>query len=83
MVASTQHPFVNARLLTLKDLADFRWTVYRANMPMRRLLEREFHKADLRFPLHLLETTSAFATLSLLQENPTLVALVSTDVAKF
>jgi hypothetical protein len=50
--------------LTLKDLADFRWVVYRANMPMRMLLEREFREAEIRFPLHLLETTSAFATLS-------------------
>jgi DNA-binding transcriptional LysR family regulator len=83
VIASTQHPFAYARQLSLKDLVDYRWVVYRANMPMRLLLEREFHEADLRFPVHLLETTSAFATLSLLQENPTLVALVSTDVAKF
>ncbi|MNL02993.1 HTH-type transcriptional regulator GbpR [compost metagenome] len=83
VIASTQHPFAYARKLSLKDLVDYRWVVYRANMPMRLLLEREFHEADLRFPVHLLETTSAFATLSLLQENPSLVALVSTDVAKF
>jgi len=50
---------------------------------MRLLLEREFHEAGLRFPLYLLETTSAFATLSLLQRNPTMVALLSTDVAQF
>jgi DNA-binding transcriptional LysR family regulator len=83
VIASTKHPFAYARRLSLKDLADYRWVVYRANMPMRMLLEREFHEADLRFPVHLLETTSAFATLSLLQENPSLVALVSTDVANF
>lgn len=83
VIASNKHPFAYARHLTLKDLADYRWVVYRANMPMRVLLEREFHEADLRFPLHLLETTSALATLSLLQQNPTLVALVSTDVARF
>jgi len=52
VIASTQHPFAYARQLSLKDLVDYRWVVYRANMPMR-------------------------------QENPTLVALVSTDVAKF
>lgn len=83
VIASTKHPFAYALRLTLKDLADYRWVVYRANMPMRLLLEREFHEANLRFPVHLLETTSAFATLSLLQENPALVALVSTDVADF
>jgi hypothetical protein len=52
-------------------------------MPMRLLLEREFHEAGIRFPVYLLETTSAFATLSLLQKNPSFVALVSIDVAKF
>jgi hypothetical protein len=30
-----------------------------------------------------METTSAFTTLSLLQRNPTMVALLSTDVAEF
>lgn len=83
VIASTKHPFAFARRLTLKDLVDYRWVVYRAGMPMRLLLEREFHEAGQRFPLHLLETTSAFATLSLLQKNPTFVALVSTDVANF
>ncbi|SAK60299.1 LysR family transcriptional regulator [Caballeronia temeraria] len=83
VIANLSHPFQKARRLHLKDLADVRWVVYRANMPMRMLLEREFREAGIRFPLHLVETTSAFATLSLLQSNPTFVALVSIDVAEF
>ncbi|HDR8923248.1 TPA: LysR family transcriptional regulator [Burkholderia contaminans] len=83
VIANIHHPLCNATQLTLKDLADFRWVVYRANMPMRMLLEREFLEAGIRFPLHLLETTSAFATLTLLQNNPSFVALVSIDVAEF
>ncbi|SAL84365.1 LysR family transcriptional regulator [Caballeronia arvi] len=83
VIANLSHPFQNARKLHLKDLADVRWVVYRANMPMRMLLEREFREAEIRFPRHLVETTSAFATLSLLQSNPTFVALVSIDVAEF
>jgi len=63
-------------------LAESRWIVYRANMPMRVQLEREFHDAGLRFPLHLVETTSILATLSLLQDRPDFVALVSIDVAR-
>src|SRR6201996_6854015 len=77
VIANLSHPFQNARKLRLKDLADVRWVVYRANMPMRMLLEREFREAEIRFPRHLVETTSAFATLSLLLSNPTFVALVS------
>jgi DNA-binding transcriptional LysR family regulator len=83
VIANTAHPASRTASLKLQDLSDFRWVVYRANMPMRLLLEREFFEAELRFPSNLLETTSAFATLSLLQRNPTFVALVSTDVARF
>lgn len=68
--------------LDLADLISSKWIVYRANMPMRNLLEREFLHAGLKFPTHLVETTSAFATLTLLRRNPAFVALVSTDVAK-
>jgi DNA-binding transcriptional LysR family regulator len=83
VIANVRHPLRRARRLALKDMAQYRWVVYRANMPMRLLLEREFHDASIRFPTHLLETTSAFATLALLQGNPSFVALVSIDVAQF
>lgn len=71
------------RLADLADLADSRWVVYSANMPMRLSLEREFHEADFRFPLHLVKTISVFTTLSLLQKNPLFVALMPLDVAQF
>lgn len=83
VIANVRHPLRRAKELTLQDLAEYRWVVYRANMPMRLLLEREFRDAQIRFPVHLLETTSAFATLALLQGNPSFVALVSIDVAQF
>jgi DNA-binding transcriptional LysR family regulator len=83
VVAHRDHPLAAAVQVTLPDLADFRWVVYTANMPMRLLLEREFGQAGLRFPRELLETTSAFTTLSLLQSNPSFIALVSIDVARF
>jgi DNA-binding transcriptional LysR family regulator len=83
VIANVDHPMARKKKLQLADLADYRWVVYSANMPMRVLLEREFREAGLRFPLYLLETTSAFTTLSLLQKNPSFVALMSTDVAQF
>ncbi len=83
VVANVQHPLARAKKLTLRDLSGYRWVVYRANMPMRLLLEREFRDARIRFPVHLLETTSILATLTLLQLNPSFVALVSIDVARF
>jgi DNA-binding transcriptional LysR family regulator len=83
VVANVDHPLRNAKKLTLQELAPYRWVVYRANMPMRLLLEREYRDCGIRFPQHLLETTSAFATLALLQANPSFVALVSIEVAQF
>jgi DNA-binding transcriptional LysR family regulator len=83
IIANVKHPLANARQLDLSDLANTPWIVYSANMPMRRLLESEFHQAGLQFPLNLLETTSLFATLSMLQRKPTMVAVLSVDVAQF
>lgn len=83
VIANVKHPGLSGPAITLADLAGSRWVVYRANMPMRRLLEREFHDAGLPFPVHLVETTSVLATLSLLHRNTTFVALVSVDVAQY
>jgi DNA-binding transcriptional LysR family regulator len=83
VVANIAHPLVQHQQIQLADLTDSRWIVYSANMPMRLLLEREFHESGLRLPQHLLETTSAFTTLALLQKNPHFVALMSIDVAQF
>ncbi|HVL75244.1 MAG TPA: LysR substrate-binding domain-containing protein, partial [Noviherbaspirillum sp.] len=83
IVASANHPEAHARRLAISDLAQSPWVVYSANMPMRLLLEREFHEAGLQFPLNLIETTSAFTTLALLQRNPSMVAVFSIDVARF
>ena len=83
VIAGAKHPLADAQQVTLADLEDARWVVYRANMPIRRLLEREFHEAGLRTPLHLVETTSAFTTMSLLQKDPQYVAMLPVSVVDF
>ncbi len=83
VIANVAHPLRRAKKVTLHQLAPYRWVVYRTNMPMRLLLEGEFRDSGIRFPQHLLETTSAFATLALLQANPSFVAVVSIEVARF
>jgi DNA-binding transcriptional LysR family regulator len=83
VVASLNNPLASANRISLSDLIDFRWIVCSANMPMRLLLEREFKDAGLCFPQNLVETTSAFTTLSLLQRNPSMVALLSTEVSQY
>jgi len=83
VIANVRHPAMGADAVELRELQDSRWVVYRAHMPMRRLLEREFHEARLNFPLHLIETTSALTTVTMLGRNTDLVALVSDDVASY
>lgn len=83
VVVSARHPCAAMDTVTLKDLAHFPWIVCSANMPMRRHLEREFHQHDLQFPRNLVETTSAFATMTLMQRSHNMVALLSTDVGEF
>jgi hypothetical protein len=66
VIANVGHPLRHAKQLALYGLAPYRWVVNRANMSMRRLREGGFRDCGLRLPQHLLETTSAFATLALL-----------------
>src|SRR5690606_13611752 len=83
LVAHPQHPRAGAEHLELNDVSQYRWAIYPANMPMRLLLEREFSQAGLEFPRYPVETASTFTLLSLLQEDPQLVALMPHDVAQF
>ncbi|MCQ2031318.1 LysR family transcriptional regulator [Stutzerimonas zhaodongensis] len=83
IVAHPDHPAGRAGMLSLADLSIYRWVVYPANMPMRLLLEREFSQCALEFPRYPVETASTFTMLSLLQEDPELVAVMPLAVAEF
>lgn len=83
VVANRNHPRASAGPIELADLADYPWIACAANMPMRRYLEREFLESGLQFPMNLIETTSAFAAVSMMQRNPNLVAMLPSDVADF
>lgn len=83
IVAHPDHPVGRAGMLSLADLSIYRWVVYPANMPMRLLLEREFSQCALEFPRYPVETASTFTMLSLLQEDPELVAVMPLAVAEF
>ncbi|MNJ63743.1 LysR substrate binding domain protein [compost metagenome] len=65
------------------DLSRYRWIVYPANMPMRQALERELSEAGVEVPRYPLETSSTFTTFMLLEEDPTLVAVIPRTVAAF
>jgi hypothetical protein len=57
--------------------------VYRANMPMRLLLEREYRDCGIQFPKHLFETTPLLRRGRCCRPTPSFVALVSIEVAQF
>lgn len=82
VVANTQHQFAGRASLALSELADAPWVVFPVNMPMRLTLEREFREAGLNFPTYPIETSSTFTTLSLLLQDPHLVAVMPVDVAQ-
>lgn len=83
VVANPSHPLVGRKQVRLEDLAESRWIVYTAGMPMRHSLEQEYRRAGLAFPQALVETRSALATMALIQGDPNTVALLSSDVAGF
>lgn len=83
VVAARSHRLADATGLELADLAGLPWMAYPVNTPMRRTLERELSDAGIEVPRYPLETASAFATLTMLQETPDLVAVVPRAVAEF
>jgi DNA-binding transcriptional LysR family regulator len=82
LVAHPANPLVQRTDLQLRELAECRWVVFPVNMPMRLTLEREFRDAGLNFPQYSIETSSTFTTLSLLAQDPSLVAVMPADVAR-
>lgn len=78
-----QHPLAKRKQVTLVELAQFRWICYSSHLPLRTLLEREFKEAGLPFPRYPIETSSTFATMLMLEEDPTLVALLSAETMAF
>ncbi len=83
VVAGPGHPLRGRRGLEIAEVADCTWVVCAANMPMRRYAEREFQDAGLQFPPHVIETTSAFALVTLLDQVHGAVGLLSRNAADY
>jgi DNA-binding transcriptional LysR family regulator len=69
--------------VTLRDIATNPWIVPQAHLPMRSLLEQVFEDEGLPFPGYATETSSTFATLSLLRSGDGVVGLVPVPVAEY
>lgn len=83
VVANQDHPLARAESVELTQLSDYRWVVYPKDMPMRQALERELHEAGMEISRYPLETSSTFATILLVQQDPTLLAVIPAEVAQF
>ncbi len=75
VVARAGHPLAGMPALELRDLADLPWVVQPLTSPARQLLEQEFAQARMATPANLVEASSIFATLQLLQTSDAVAVL--------
>ncbi|MBP2291564.1 LysR family transcriptional regulator [Azospirillum rugosum] len=75
VVARAGHPLAGIPALELRDLADLPWVVQPLTSPARQLLEQEFAQARMATPANVVEASSIFATLQLLQTSDAVAVL--------
>jgi DNA-binding transcriptional LysR family regulator len=83
LVVDGADALARARNVELAELAGNPWIVPQATLPMRSLLEQLFDDAQLPFPRYAIETSSTFATLSLLRSGAGTIALMPLKVAQY
>jgi DNA-binding transcriptional LysR family regulator len=82
-VVDGAHALARASELSLHDIATNPWIVPPAHLPMRSLLEQLFEDDGLAFPAYAMETTSTFATLSLLRSGDGTIGMMPLPVARY
>jgi DNA-binding transcriptional LysR family regulator len=80
-VATPGHPLARKRKLSLVDLIDETWVMQPLPIPTRVLLEEEFARFNLPRPSRLIECSSVYASLQVLQHSQA-VALLSEPVVR-
>lgn len=75
IVARTEHPLRRVRRLNLRRLEHSAWILQPLTSPARQIIEQEFGQAGMRTPANLVECTSIFATLQLLQKSDAVTML--------
>ncbi|MFP6560670.1 LysR family transcriptional regulator [Paraburkholderia sp. B3] len=83
LIVEGRDPLMRKPPTKLADLADNPWIVPQATLPMRSLLEQLFDDAQLPFPRYAIETSSTFATVSLLRSGAGTVGLMPLKVAQY
>jgi DNA-binding transcriptional LysR family regulator len=75
IVARADHPLAHGRRLGLAEVADHAWILQPLTSPARQVIEQEFGLAGMKTPANLVECTSVFATLQLLQTSDAVTVL--------
>jgi DNA-binding transcriptional LysR family regulator len=75
IVARSAHPLARERRLLLPMLSDCPWILQPLTSPARQILEQEFGQAGMKTPTNVVECTSIFATLQLLQKSDAVAML--------
>lgn len=75
IVARKSHPLSRLRKLDLRSLEQTPWVLQPLTSPARQILEQEFGYAGMKTPVNLVECTSIFATLQLLQKSDAVTML--------
>lgn len=82
VVARIGHPMTIAGPLTVRDLIDLPWALLPEGSPMRHVLTPLFREAGREGPANLVETSSMFMMMALLQETDT-IAVLPQEVAEY
>jgi DNA-binding transcriptional LysR family regulator len=75
IVARTGHPLSGVSRLKLSMLEKSPWILQPLTSPARQIIEQEFGQADMKTPANIVECTSIFATLQLLQKTDAVAML--------
>jgi DNA-binding transcriptional LysR family regulator len=75
IVARTGHPLARTRRLELSMLEQTAWILQPLTSPARQIIEQEFGQASMKTPANVVECTSIFATLQLLQKTDAVAML--------
>jgi DNA-binding transcriptional LysR family regulator len=81
IVARKSHPLSRMRKLTLPGLEKSPWILQPLTSPARQIIEQEFGQAGMMTPENVVECSSVFATLQLLQKSDA-VALLPESVVR-
>ena len=75
IVARAGHSLSRIRKLELPMLSEVPWILQPLASPARQIIEQEFGQADMKTPSNIVECTSIFATLQLLQKSDAVTML--------